>query len=288
MADMQGKTVLITGATNGIGRAAALALARQGAVIALAGRDEKKVDATVAMIREESGNDAVQGLLADLSTQTGVLKLADEFRERYTRLDVLLNNAGAAYSERAETVDGFERTFALNHLAYYLLTRLLLDILLTSAPARIINVSSDAHKRQKTFDFDNIDGHKTWGVAGFAAYAQSKLANVLFTRELARRLAGTGVTVNALHPGVVATGLFINTGGVLGSALELLAPMFMKKPEQGAETLVWLATADEVEGVSGGYFADCRQREPSAAAQDDAAAQRLWALSAEMCRLPVD
>ena len=175
MTDMQGKVVLITGASNGIGRAAALALARTGATVALAGRDEKRVDATVAMIREQSDNDEVRGLLADLSTldatvrhaPSGMRQLAQEFRRRYSRLDVLLNNAGAAYHERAETVDGIERTFALNHLAYYQLSRRLLDMLQASAPARIVNVSSDAHRQVKALDFDNIDGRKAWGLRGF-------------------------------------------------------------------------------------------------------------------------
>ena len=288
MTDMQGKVVLITGASNGIGRAAALALARTGATVALAGRDEKRVDATVAMIREQSGNDEVQGLLADLSNLTGMRQLANEFRRRYSRLDVLLNNAGAAFHERAETVDGIERTFALNHLAYYQLSRRLLDMLQASAPARIVNVSSDAHRQVKALDFDNIDGRKAWGLRGFTPYAQSKLANVLFTRELARRLAGTGVTVNALHPGVVATDIFRDTGGPIGFVFHTLGPLFMRTPEQGADTLVWLATAAEVADVSGGYFADRKRREPAAGARDDDAAQRLWALSAELCGLPVD
>ena len=239
MTDMQGKVVLITGASNGIGRAAALALARTGATVALAGRDEKRVDTTVAMIREQSDNDEVKGLLADLSNLTGMRQLANEFRRRYSRLDLLLNNAGAAFHERAETVDGIERTFALNHLAYYQLSRRLLDMLQRSAPARIVNVSSDAHRQVKVFDFDNIDGRKAWGMRGFTPYAQSKLANLLFTRELARRVAGTGVTVNALHPGVVATDIFRDTGGPIGFVFHTLGPLFMKKPEQGADTLVW-------------------------------------------------
>ena len=288
MTDMQGKVVLITGASNGIGRAAAMALARTGAMLALAGRDEKRVNATVAMIREQSDNDEVRGLLADLSTLTGMRQLANEFRRRYSRLDLLLNNAGAAFHERAETVDGIERTFALNHLAYYQLSRLLLDMLQASAPARIVNVSSDAHRQVKALDFDNIDGRKAWGLRGFTPYAQSKLANLLFTRELARRLAGTGVTVNALHPGVVATDIFRDSGGPIGFIFGTLGPLFMKKPEQGADTLVWLATAAEVADVSGGYFVNRRRREPSAGARDDDAAQRLWAFSAELCGMSVD
>lgn len=288
MADLQGKVVLITGATNGIGRAAALALARMNATVAVAGRSRQRLDATVAMVRAESGNEAVSGLLTDLETQAGVRQLADAFRQRHTRLDLLLNNAGAAFRERADTIDGLERTFAVNHLACYLLTRLLLDLLQDSAPARVVVVSSEAHRQLKALDFDNLDGRKRWGMLGFNAYAQTKLANLLFTRELARRLAGSGVTVNAMHPGVVNTGLFQNVGGIGGLVLKTLAPVFMKTPEQGADTLIWLATSDEVEGRSGGYYDRRRLREPSAAAQDDDAAQRLWALSAELCGLPVD
>ena len=288
MTDMQGKVVLITGATNGIGRAAALALAKRGATVAVAGRDRQRLDDTLAMVRAETGNEAVSGLLADLSTQAGVRQLADAFRERHDRLDLLLNNAGASFRERADTADGLERTFAVNHVAYYLLTRLLLDLLLASAPARIVNVSSEAHRQQRAFDFDNLDGRKRWGLFGFGAYSQSKLANLLFTRELARRLAGTGVTANAMHPGVVNTGLFQNVGGIGGMALRALAPVFMKTPEQGADTLIWLATAAEMEGQSGGYYDRRRLRQPSAAAQDADAARRLWALSAELCGLGVD
>ena len=286
MADMQGKTVLITGATNGIGRAAALALARMNATVAVAGRSQERLDATVAMIRAESGNEAVSGLLADLETQAGARQLAEQFQLRFTRLDVLLNNAGAIFSERAETADGIERTFALNHLGYYLLTRLLLDMLLESAPARIVNVSSEGHRRQRSYNFDNIDG-RSWSTMGFTAYAQSKLANILFTRELARRLAGSGVTVNAMHPGVIATGFGSGIGGLMGLFGRVVRP-FLKTPAQGADTLIWLATADEVEGQSGGYYDRRRLRQPSAAAQDEAAARRLWALSAELCGLGVD
>ena len=288
MTDMQGKVVLITGATNGIGRAAALALAKRGASVAVAGRSQQRLDDTLAMVRAESGNEAVSGLLGELSTQAGVRQLAAAFREQHTRLDVLLNNAGASFRERADTADGLERTFAVNHMAYYLLTRLLLDMLQASAPARIVNVSSEAHRQLRAFDFENLDGRRRWGMFGFGAYSQSKLANVLFTRELARRLAGTEVTVNAMHPGVVNTGLFQYIGGIGGLVIRTLAPIFMKTPEQGADTLIWLATADEMEGQSGGYYDLRRLRDPSKAAQDEAAAQRLWALSAELCRLPLE
>ena len=286
MNDMRGKVVLITGATNGIGRAAALALAKRGATVVVAGRSQQRLDDTLAIVRDESGNPEVHGLLADLSTQAGVRQLAEQFQQGFTRLDVLLNNAGAVFGERAETADGFERTFALNHLGYYLLTRLLLDVLLESAPARIVNVSSEGHRRQRSYNFDNIDG-RDWSIMGFTAYAQSKLANILFTRELARRLADSGVTVNAMHPGVIATGFGSGIGGLMGLFGRVVRP-FLKTPEQGADTLIWLASTPEVAESSGGYYDRRRLREPSAAAQDDEAAQRLWALSAELCGLPVD
>lgn len=284
MTTMAGKVVLITGATNGIGRVAALELARAGATVALAGRDAQRTETTVAQIRHASGNEAVAGLLADLSLLSGVRQLAAAFQERYERLDVLLNNAGAFFPQREETAEGLERTFALNHLSYFLLTNLLQEWLLRSAPSRVINVSSSAHRQAGAFDFDNIDGKKSWGVGGSTAYGLSKLANILFTRELARRLAETGVTANAVHPGVVNTGLWQHNG-LLWRFTRLLAPLLMRTPEKGAETLVWLATAPELAHESGGYYADRQPGRLSPGAQDDAAALRLWQLSERLCGL---
>lgn len=287
MADMTGKVALVTGATNGIGKVAALELAQMGATVVVAGRNPQKTAATVAEIKRDSGNDAVHGLVADLSLQAQVRGLADDFKSQFDRLDVLLNNAGALFKKQQETVDGYELTFALNHLNYFLLTNLLLDIIKASAPARIINVSSEAHQSSATFDFDNLDGRKAYGFAGTGVYGQSKLANILFTRELARQLAGTDVTANAAHPGMVATGFARNNGGLMALFMKTLGPLLMKTPAQGAETLVYLASSPEVEGVTGGYFADRQSVAPSAGAQDDAAAKKLWAISAEMTGLAV-
>lgn len=280
---LSGKTILITGATNGIGRAAALALARAGATVALVGRNRHRIDSTVAEIRRASGNEEVAGLLADLSLLSGVRQLAKEFQKQYQRLDILLNNAGAIFPQREETAEGFERIFALNHLSYFLLTHLLQELLVQSAPARVINVSSSAHHQAGAFDFDNIDGQKSWGVGGSTAYGLSKLANILFTRELARRLSDTGVTANAVHPGVVQSGFW--NGSFLGRAVAFLGRPFMRSPEKGAETLVWLATDPQFESASGGYYADCAPGPLSSGAQDNQAARRLWEISERFCGL---
>ena len=283
MAPLSGKTILITGATNGIGRAAARELARAGATIALVGRNPQRIATTVAAIRRESGNGAVNGLQADLSLLSEVRQLAAEFQQRYERLDVLLNNAGAVFRQREDTAEGFERTFALNHLSYFLLTNLLLDLLQRSAPARVINVASTGHHSAGHFDFENIDGRKSWGGTGFPAYALSKLANILFTRELARRLEGSGVTANALHPGTVLTDIWKSS--FIARIVGFFGLLFMRRPERGAETMVWLATAPEIAADSGGYYVDCQPAPLSRGARDDAAARRLWELSVRLCGL---
>jgi NAD(P)-dependent dehydrogenase (short-subunit alcohol dehydrogenase family) len=237
MADMGGKVVLITGATNGIGKAAALEIASMGATTVLVGRDAAKTDRVVAEIRQKSGNQDVHGLLADLSLMAEVRSLAAVFIERFDRLDVLLNNAGAGFSERKLTAEGIEQTFALNHLSYFLLTTLLLDRLKASAPARIVNVASDAHFTT-TIDLSDLEfERRSIGRSGFTLYGASKLANILFTRELARQLAGSGVTANALNPGMVATGIWRNSKGLTGFITGTLGPLFMRSPEKGAETL---------------------------------------------------
>jgi NAD(P)-dependent dehydrogenase (short-subunit alcohol dehydrogenase family) len=281
MADMRCKVVLISGATNGIGRVTALELARLGATTVIAGRNASKVSSTVDMIRQFSGQAQVSGLVADLSVQAQVRALADAFKRQYDRLDVLVNNAGAAFHRRVLTPDGIEATFALNHLSYYLLTHLLLDRLQASAPARIINVASDAHRYARA-DSKNWQSEYDYGPTGFGAYSRTKLANILFTRELARRLAGTGVTANALHPGTVATGIWRNTGGVLGHLIGMMSPLVMRTPEQGAQTTIYLASSPTVAGISGLYFVDSKPISPSKAAQDDDAARQLWALSEQM------
>jgi len=274
--EMQDKLCLVTGATLGIGRESALGLARMGAHIVIAGRDEARTRETAAAIAAQSGNAQVDFLVADLSSQAEVRRLAREFRDRYPRLDVLLHNAGAIFTKRETTVDGFERTWALNHLAEFLLTQLLLDRLEFSAPARIVNVASRAHM-SGTIDFDNLQGERKFSAIG--AYSRSKLANILFTYALARRLAGKGVTANCLHPGVVGTGFGQNTPGFLKTALGLAKP-FLITPEIGAATSIYLASSPDVADVSGKYFAKCAAVASSKLSGDVALQEKLWEVSA--------
>lgn len=274
---MDGKVILLTGATSGIGRVAARELAPTGATLVVVGRDAGRLDALLAELRPQ--NPAVEGLLADLSSQKEVRRLAAEFRQRHDRLDVLINNAGALFTERQLTVDGIERTFALNHLAYFLLTTLLLDVLQASAPSRVVSVASDAHRRGR-MHWDDLQLER-WGGQGWVAYQQSKLANILFTRELARRLQGTGVTANCLHPGFVDTGFARNNGRLANLLMTLMRPI-QRSPEQGAETLVWAATAPELVGVTGQYFKDRAPRRTIPAAESVEDARRLWEISERM------
>ena len=278
MADLRGKVVLVTGATNGIGKVTARELARMGAAMVVIGRKPERVQQTVDEIKQAAGHTQVEGIVADLSLMSQVRAAAEQFRRKYDRLDVLVNNAGTGASKRVITAEGLERMFALNHLSYFLLTNLLLDVMKVSAPARIINVSSDAH-RTASLNLDNLQGAENWGPGGYNAYGRTKLENILFTRELARRLNGTGVTANAVHPGVVATGLWRGAGGVFGNLIGLFAPLYMLTPEQGAQTSIYVATAPEIAGMSGFYFSDSQPVVPSKAAQDDEAARQLWAIS---------
>lgn len=268
---MQGKVALVTGATNGIGKVAATALASKGAEVVIVGRDRAKTDTVLQEIQSQSGNANVSALLGDLSRVSEVRRVAAEFRAKHDKLHVLLNNAGALFHDREVTAEGFERTFALNHLAYFVLTNELLDLLKASAPARIVSVASEAH-RVPPLDFDDLQHER--GYVRFKVYGRSKQANILFTRELARRLEGTGVTANCLHPGVVATS-FGSGKGFVASLINLAKP-FMITPEKGADTAVWLATSPEVAGVSGKYFAKRKERTPAPIGVDDAAAKRLW------------
>jgi NAD(P)-dependent dehydrogenase (short-subunit alcohol dehydrogenase family) len=272
--DLRGKVCLLTGATRGIGRAAADGLAKTELMLVLVGRDPARVEETVRAVRSVAGRGTgqVEGLVADLSLASEVRRLAREFRARYSRLDILVNNAGAIFTRREETAQGIEKTLALNHLGYVLLTLELLDLLKASAPSRVVNVASEAHRGMR-LDFEDLENRKNY--SGLRVYGQSKLMNILFTNELARRLAGSTVTVNALHPGVVATGFGQNTPGLFSSLVRLAAP-FMRTPEKGAETLVYLATSPEVEGVTGKYFKDARQSQSSPAARDAEAARKLW------------
>ncbi len=268
---MDGKTVLVTGASRGIGKAAAAELARRGARVLLAVRDPGRGAAAAAEIRELAPGAELRVLVADLSVQREVRSLAAAVAEDGERLDVLLLNAGLYTRRRRLTCDGIETQLAVNHLAPFLLLRRLRERLVASAPARVVVVSSEAH-RQGRIDFDDLQGDRRYG--GLRAYAQSKLANLLFVREAARRLAGEGVTVNAAHPGVVATNLLFS-----GFApLRLLAP-FLRTPEEGAATPVRLASDPALADVSGRYFIDGREARPSRAARDDADARRLWDVS---------
>ena len=278
---MQGKICLITGATSGIGFVTAQALAHQGATVVLVGRNPERAAAAVNSIQQATGNPHVACLMADLSVQDQVRQLAGEFQRRFARLDVLLNNAGAFFSRRSLSVDGLEMTLALNHLAYFLLTHLLLDTLNATPAARIVNVASDAH-RNAQFDFTDPQGRQNY--RGWRAYSQSKLANLLFTYELARRLADTDTSANAVHPGFVATRFGHNNRGLVGLFV-WLAQFTALSPEQGAETLIHLATSPDAARVTGMYFVKKQPVGSSTASYDATAAQRLWQLSAELTGL---
>ena len=275
---MTGRVCVVTGASSGIGRATARALAGMGATLALVCRDRGRGEEARAALRAESGNDAIALFLADLSSQAEIRRLATELGERYPAIHVLVNNAGVVNLQRTTTVDGIETVFAVNHLGYFLLTDLLLGRLRSSAPARIVNVASEVH-RYGTIDLDDLGHARRYRT--MRVYGASKLANVLFTYELARRLEGTGVTVNCLHPGAVATRLGQNNGRVATALTKLLKPFF-RTPEQGAATTIYLASSPAVEGVSGKYFVNCREARSSAATYDTELARRLWAASARL------
>jgi NAD(P)-dependent dehydrogenase (short-subunit alcohol dehydrogenase family) len=274
---MQGKTVLITGANQGIGKASAAALGKLGARLVLVCRNAEKGRAAIAEIEREGARGATL-LVGDMGSQADVRRIATEFKAGHDRLDVLLNNAGVLVTSRRTTVDGIEETFAINHLGYFLLTRLLLDVLKASAPSRVVSVSSEAHRRAK-MRWDDLE-FKAGEYSSFAAYGQSKLANILFTRELARRLEGTKVTANCLHPGVIASGFGHTYGGAISVVLKVARP-FLITPEKGARTQVFLASSPDVEGISGKYFDKCKERAPSAEALAEGAPERLWAVSEE-------
>lgn len=278
---MIGKVSLVTGATSGIGKATALGLAKLGATVVLVARDRSKSEAVRNEIVTTTGNQAVDLLPADLSSQQSIRQLAKDFKAKYQRLHVLVNNAGGIFGERKLTVDGLEYTFALNHLAYFLLTNLLLDVLKASAPSRIVNLASGA-QQMGTINLDDLQGEKRYG--GQAAYSQSKLANVMFTYELARRLKGTDVTVNCVQPGIVRTNFGSTGSWGFRLFVRLLTP-FMKSPEQGAETPLYLATSPEVEGVSGQYFIDRKPRQSSKLSYDEAVAHHLWQVSEQLTGL---
>lgn len=275
------KTVLITGATSGIGEAAAMRLAESGARIIIGGRNPVKTQTVVESIRRQTGNQAVESLLADLSSLAEVRRMALEFKSRYDRLDVLVNNAGGFFSQRSTTVDGLERTFALNYLSPFLLTHLLLDVLQDSAPARIVNVSSMAHIWGRPH-FDDLQSEKAY--SGWLAYSRSKMALIYFTYELSRRLAGKNITVNAVHPGFIKTNLQNNDRGFFNSLVKALE-VFAVQPAQGAEPLVHLAAAQEVENITGQYYSGKAQKRSHRLSYDQETALHLWQVSKDLCGL---
>jgi len=275
---MNGRTCMITGASSGIGRETAIALARMGATLVLVCRDPARGEAALAEVQRSARGGGAHLMVADLASQESIRGLARDFLATQRPLHVLINNAGVVNTRRSLTIDGIETVFAVNHLAYFLLTHLLLERLRQSAPARIVNVASEAH----TFgaiDFDDFGGERRY--RPMRIYGQSKLANILFTFELARRLDGTGVTANCLHPGAVATGLGFNNGVVAKAIIRLLRP-FLRTAEDGARTSIFLASSPAVEGLSGKYFVDCRERRSSPASYDEAAARRLWDVSVQL------
>jgi retinol dehydrogenase-12 len=275
---MQGKVVVITGATSGIGEVAAQRLADMGARIVLVARDKRRGEAALARLRSADKSLSHSIHYGDLSRISEMKRLAAEIAAAEPRIDVLINNAGAIFGSRQLTADNLERTFATNHMAYFVLTLGLRERLLASSPARIVNTASDAHTG-RVLDFDDLQSAK--GFSALNVYGRSKLCNILFTRELSRRWSGKGVTVNCLHPGFVATRIGNGSGGFLSHAARL-AKTFAISPEKGAQTLVYLASSPDVAGVSGEYFYKCRPARPTAEARDDAAAKRLWVESAKL------
>lgn len=276
--NMHGKVCIVTGANAGIGRATALGLARQGATVAMICRSHERAEEACTAICSVTGNQAVNFFLADLSSQAEIHQLAQELLARYPQMHVLVNNAGVFHLKRSTSVDNIETVFAVNHLAYFLLTHLLLERLTASGAARIVNVASRVHQIG-VLDFNDLQNERSY--RPMQVYGRSKLCNILFTRELSRRISGTGVTANAVHPGGVATNLGHNNGRLAKLIAIALRP-FLRTPEQGADSVLYLATAPEVATVSGKYFSNRRAVQPSPAAQDDAVARRLWRVSAEL------
>jgi NAD(P)-dependent dehydrogenase (short-subunit alcohol dehydrogenase family) len=268
------KVCVITGGTDGIGKEAAYGLAVQGARLLLHGRDPAKGARAVAELKERSGNSAIEFLQADFSSLADVRRLAAEVQERAPRIDVLVNNAGAIFGKRTLSKDGYEMTFAVNHLAPFLLTHLLIDTLKRSEPSRIVTTSSNAHRGAK-LSFDDLQATRKF--SPMSAYANSKLANILFTRALAKRLQGAAVTATCLHPGLVRTSLGRNVEVArFVKAIVGLVMRFGRTPEKGAETVIYLASSPKVQGASGGYYIDGKLTQPARIGQDDGAAERLW------------
>jgi len=282
MVDMTDKTCLITGGNSGIGKATALGLARMGATVVIVSRDKERGEAALADIIAKSGSRNLELMLADMSSQDSVRRLASDFKARHEMLHLLVNNAGVYLTRRITTADGLESTFAINHLGPFLLTSLLLDLLKASAPSRIVNVSSDAHNGAKV-DFEDLQGEKEF--SGWHAYGQSKLAMILFTHELAKKLDGTGVTVNSAHPGVVRTN-FANNNGLVTFGFRLMRPFFIS-PKSAAKRILYVATSPELEGVTGKYFTKMHEAKSSQESYDDDSAKRLWQISEQLTKVSI-
>ena len=275
---MNGKVCLVTGATDGIGKVSARVLAELGAKVIIVGRNPEKSAFVLAELRSISGNENIDLLMADLAVMQEVRDLAEQVISRYDRLDVLLNNAGGYFTKHEITSDGLEMTFALNHMSYFLLTNKLMELLKYSAPARIVNVSSDAHYGVD-IEFENLNGEQEY--KAWKAYQKSKLANVLFTYELLKKVPGN-ITVNCLHPGFVATNFGHNNGGFFGPVLKIAQRISAIDPEEGAKTSIFLCSAPEVKGVSGKYFYKCQPKTSSRESRNMDTGKRLWQISSDI------
>ncbi|HJM19007.1 MAG TPA: SDR family oxidoreductase [Candidatus Thalassarchaeaceae archaeon] len=278
--DMSGKVVFLTGATRGIGRMAAHGIAPTGATMVVVGRSQERIDSLISEMKEIEGCGPVHGEVCDLLSQAEIHALAESFKKQFDRLDVLINNAGAIFTKKITTVDGFERTWALNHNAYFLLTSLLKDQLVATPKSRVISTASDAHRPGK-MGWHDLQYEKRGNRNGWSSYCQSKLANILFTKELAKKLGGTSVTANCLHPGFVNTG-FSRNNGIIGRFIMALTWPVQRNPTRGAETIVWLATSDQARMHNGEYFFNCKRGKLTKAARNMDDATRLWGLSEEM------
>jgi NAD(P)-dependent dehydrogenase (short-subunit alcohol dehydrogenase family) len=283
MERMKDRICMVTGGNAGIGKETAQALAQQGGHVVIVSRNPQRGEDAAQEIRAATGNQMVDVLICDYASQDSIREMTAQFNRDYPRLDVLVNNAGLIMMSRETTVDGLEVTFAVNHLGYFMNTLLLMESLAKGDEVRIVNVSSDAHRGAK-MNFDDLMGEKKY--SGFGAYSQSKLANVLFTYELDRRLAGSGITTNALHPGFVATGFNKNNGGLMSGIMSIIGKIAARSPEKGAETSIYLASSPDVAGLSGLYYSDCEPVTSSAESYDQESAQRLWDVSLELTGLP--
>ena len=281
---LKGKTALVTGASNGIGKATATALATMGASVYLVCRNPAKGEQALDEIKQKAGHNRVFLITADLAEQAQIRRAAQEFLDTGEPLHILHNNAGITNTSFIETADGIEETFAVNHLGYFLLTNLLLDRLKESAPARIVNVASDAHHFVRGMQFDDLEFRKHYKT--FKVYGQSKLANLLFALALAPKLEGTDVTINSVHPGAVSTGLGMQNDVLLAKVVPAIGRLFFRSPEKGAESSIYACTSPELQGISGKYYSNCKEKAPKPWARDARAAEQLWTISEEMTAVP--